>query len=79
MISLLAALPKPAYTTELGAAFLGDALKLTRKLPTGSVNLIMTSPPFALNKKKAYGNVASSEYVQWFRTFAKEFWRVLRE
>jgi len=79
MIPLLDNLPELAYTTELGAAFLGDALELTKKLPSGSVNLIMTSPPFALNKKKAYGNVASTEYVQWFQPFAKEFWRVLRE
>jgi len=72
-------LPEPAYTTELGTAFLGDTLELIPEMATESVNLIMTSPPFALNTKKAYGNVASTEYVEWFQPFAKEFWRVLKQ
>ena len=72
-------IPQPAYTTTLGAAFQGDALELTRELPSESVNLIMTSPPFALTTKKAYGNVNSSQYIEWFRGFAKEFWRVLKD
>lgn len=79
MIPLPAGLPEPEYKTDYGAAFLGDALDLIKAFPPESVNLIMTSPPFALNKKKAYGNVASSEYIRWFHSFAKEFWRVLRE
>jgi len=72
-------LPKAYYATEYGAAYLGDALGLSKLLPDKSVNLIMTSPPFALNRRKAYGNVDSSEYVKWFAPFAKEFWRVLKE
>ena len=71
--------PRPYYKTEYGAAYLGDALELIRHVPDNRINLIMTSPPFALNKKKAYGNVASAQYVHWFRPFAEEFWRVLRE
>jgi DNA modification methylase len=79
MIALPVCLPDPAYTTDYGAAYLGNALELIKALPSESVNLVMTSPPFALNRKKAYGNVASSEYIQWFCPFAKEFWRVLRK
>ncbi|UYZ22031.1 DNA-methyltransferase [Mesobacillus jeotgali] len=37
----------------------------------------MTSPPFALVKKKKYGNVSSEEYLDWFRPFIKEIYRVL--
>ena len=70
-------LPEAAYETDLGGAYVGDALDLTRRLPPESVNLIVTSPPFALNKKKAYGNVAPDEYVRWFLPFASEFHRVL--
>ncbi|MEP0844897.1 MAG: site-specific DNA-methyltransferase [Phycisphaerae bacterium] len=44
-----------------------------------SVNLIMTSPPYALHFKKEYGNVNQRAYVQWFLTFAREFHRVLRD
>ncbi|MEW6543312.1 MAG: site-specific DNA-methyltransferase [Nitrospirota bacterium] len=72
-------LPKPYYRTELGTAYLGNALELVRKVPDNSVNLILTSPPFALTRKKEYGNFSADEYVEWFVEFAKEFRRVLSE
>ena len=68
----------PYYETELGAAYLGDSLELMRKIPDESVDLICTSPPFALVRKKEYGNVDACEYVEWFRKFALEFYRVLK-
>jgi site-specific DNA-methyltransferase (cytosine-N4-specific) len=68
----------PFYSTALGAAYLGDSLEYLRQMPDSSVDLIMTSPPFALERKKEYGNVSSSEYVPWFLTFAHEFHRVLK-
>lgn len=67
------------YQTNWGAAYLGDSLRYLRLLPEGSVHLIMTSPPFALQRKKAYGNVDAAMYVEWFLPFAREFHRVLRE
>lgn len=79
MTDKLGWLQKPYYATEQGAAYLGDALELLKLLPSRSVNLIMTSPPFALNRKKAYGNVDSNNYIKWFMPFAKEFWRVLKD
>ncbi len=71
-------LPRPCYSTHYGAAFVGDALELISYLESDSVHLIVTSPPFALKRKKEYGNVDPEEYVDWFIPFAKEFWRVLR-
>lgn len=71
--------PTTAYRTELGTAYHGDASELLPTIPEGSVNLILTSPPFPLNKKKAYGNVRAEEYVDWFLEFAKQFHRVLRD
>jgi site-specific DNA-methyltransferase (cytosine-N4-specific) len=68
----------PAYTTRLGRAYHGDALDVLRRLPADSVALVMTSPPFALRRQKAYGNVAATEYVEWFWPFAREIHRVLR-
>ena len=68
----------PTYTTRLGRAYNGDALDVLRRLPADSVALVMTSPPFALRRQKAYGNVAASEYVEWFWPFAQEIHRVLR-
>lgn len=72
-------LPKPYYSTNLGAAYLGDALELLQYLENESIHLIVTSPPFALKRKKEYGNVDPDQYVDWFIPFAKEFWRVLRK
>lgn len=69
---------KPYYTTELGAAYLGDALDLMPLLRPNTVDLIMTSPPFALQRRKAYGNVNADEYTKWFIPFAKQFERLLK-
>ena len=44
-----------------------------------SVDLIMTSPPFGLVRKKDYGNVEASEYLEWFRPFGEQFNRVLKD
>jgi len=70
---------EPFYATDLGVAYLGDARDLLRDLPDESVNLIVTSPPYALHFKKEYGNVEKHEYVAWFLEFAREFHRVLAQ
>jgi hypothetical protein len=62
----------PAYTTRLGRAYQADALDLLRQLPDNSVPLVLTSPPFPLRRKKAYGNVEASEYVEWFMPFGED-------
>jgi site-specific DNA-methyltransferase (cytosine-N4-specific) len=68
---------EPRYTTSLGECYEGDALDVLRKLSDNSVALVLTSPPFALRRRKAYGNVDASEYVEWFWPFAVEIQRVL--
>ena len=68
----------PLYSTHLGQAYLGDSLAIMRKMPSETINLILTSPPYALHFKKEYGNKSQAEYVSWFMEFAKEFLRVLR-
>lgn len=70
---------EPYYRTDHGAAFLGDSLDLLARMPGGSVNLVVTSPPYALHFKKEYGNVAKADYVEWFLPLAKEILRVLRD
>ena len=47
---------EPLYYTELGKAYEGDASELLRSLPENSIDLVITSPPFALQRKKEYGN-----------------------
>ena len=60
----------PAYTTVLGGAFIGDSRKLLPELDNSSINLVVTSPPFALQRKKEYGNKEQHEYVDWLAEFA---------
>lgn len=61
----------PAYLTSLGAAHFGDSLDFLSALPDASVNLVLTSPPFALLREKEYGNKAQTEYVAWLAQFAR--------
>lgn len=62
----------------MGAAFLGNAEDLLKALPDQSVDLVLTSPPYALHFKKEYGNVDQLVYVDWLLSFAPEIKRVLR-
>ena len=62
---------KPAYHTDLGAAYCGDSLELLSKLPDGAVDLVITSPPFALQRQKEYGNKDQAEYIDWLTGFAR--------
>lgn len=61
---------KPLYNTELGEAYVADSLEMLAQLPDNSVNLVMTSPPFALQRKKDYGNKEQHEYIDWLAEFA---------
>jgi DNA modification methylase len=58
------------YSTVLGCAYQGDALDLLKELDDESVNLVFTSPPFALQRQKEYGNRSEAEYVDWLMEFA---------
>ena len=70
---------EPYYTTALGKAYLGDSLDVMQSFPDASVDLVMTSPPFALVFKKAYGNKDQAEYVDWFCQYAREVFRLLTD
>ena len=56
--------------TGQGAAYTGDSRCLLAALPDSSINLVITSPPFALQRKKEYGNAEQHEYVDWLTEFA---------
>jgi site-specific DNA-methyltransferase (cytosine-N4-specific) len=66
------------YRTDFGAAHLGDSLAFMNAMPTESVDLVVTSPPFALKRKKEYGNVGHKEYVEWLQPFAEQIHRILK-
>ncbi len=71
-----------AIKTQQGQVYCGDSLQLLNNpdiVQPSSVDLIMTSPPFGLVRKKEYGNVDADEYVEWFRPFAETFYKVLSD
>lgn len=67
------------FKTNKGSMYLGNCLDYLKTLGDGTVNLVVTSPPYALIKKKQYGNEESKEYLEWFRPFANEIFRVLAD
>ncbi len=67
------------YKTKLGGIYHSDSVKYMETLNDGEVNLIMTSPPFGLVRKKDYGNADAHDYLDWFRPFAEQFSRILKE
>lgn len=67
------------YSTALGSAYLADALLVLQSIPAASINAVVTSPPYALHFKKAYGNANKADYVSWFLPFAREIYRTLRD
>ena len=71
-------LPTPLYRTDRGEAYVGDSLDLLPLLPPESVDVVVTSPPFALQRKKEYGNEAEDAHVEWLLQFAEPIRRVLK-
>lgn len=58
--------------------YLGDAKDVLKKLEANSVDLIVTSPPYADNRKSTYGGIHADEYVDWFKPISSELLRVLK-
>ena len=56
----------------------GDCLDVLRQMPSGIVDLIVTSPPYADSRKSTYGGIHPDQYVEWFLPIAAELKRVLK-
>ncbi len=74
-------MPKKIFETELGEYHIGNSKyilksKVGQKIK-GNVQLILTSPPFPLNKKKSYGNLNGKAYKKWFSSLATTFSQLL--
>ena len=77
----LSTIPTPVKWASKGSGTIyhGDSRALMNSvIPPSSVDLIMTSPPFGLVRKKPYGNEDADDYLEWFRPFAEGFHRVLK-
>lgn len=67
------------FQSDYGKIIQGDSLDfLQNNVQEESVDLIMTSPPFGLVRKKDYGNVDAHDYVEWFKPFGEAFMRALK-
>ena len=67
---------RPLFATSSGRLFLGkceDVLRAFKSQLKGKVQLILTSPPFPLNRKKRYGNLSGKAYVEWLSALAPAF------
>jgi len=58
--------------------YLGDCKEQLKLLPDNSVDLIVTSPPYADQRKNTYGGIHTDKYVEWFLPISKELLRVLK-
>jgi site-specific DNA-methyltransferase (cytosine-N4-specific) len=66
------------YETDHGVQVAGDSRDILKLLPDESVDLIVTSPPFALLRQKSYGNEDQAVYVAWLSEFGAAAHRVLK-
>jgi len=57
----------------------GDCLEVMKKFSDGSVDMVMTSPPYALQRKNSYGGISEDKYIEWFLPIAKEIKRILSD
>lgn len=67
------------YRTNKGTQLCGDSREVLQMLPPESVDLIITSPPFALLRQKSYGNENQSAYVDWLMEFGRAALPALKE
>jgi site-specific DNA-methyltransferase (adenine-specific) len=56
----------------------GDCRQVLPQMPAGTLDLIVTSPPYADNRKQTYGGIDPDHYVEWFLPITAELMRVLK-
>ena len=56
----------------------GDSAEVLKTLPDNSIDLIVTSPPYADQRKNTYGGIAPNKYVEWFLPISEQLLRVLK-
>ncbi len=58
--------------------FLGDSKEILKSISDNSIDLIITSPPYADQRKNSYGGIKTDEYVNWFLPISEQLLRVLK-
>jgi site-specific DNA-methyltransferase (cytosine-N4-specific) len=67
------------YSTDMGQQVCGDSVEMLPLLPDKSIDLVVTSPPFALLRKKSYGNEDQEDYVSWLSRFGQAAFAKLKD
>ena len=75
---VLAYRPEPVLTEDDTRVIQGDCVKELKNLTADSVDLVVTSPPYADQRIHTYGGVTPDGYVKWFLPIADEIYRVLK-
>jgi len=68
----------PMLARELDTVIRGDCLDIIKAFPEGCIDLIITSPPYADNRKKSYQGVPIKQYVEWFLPISDQLKRILK-
>jgi len=68
----------PEFALELDTIIQGDCLDVIKTFPNGCIDLIITSPPYADNRKKSYKGVPIRQYVEWFLPISNQLKRILK-
>lgn len=58
--------------------FHGDSAEVLKTLPDNTIDLVVTSPPYADQRKSTYGGVSTDQYVEWFLPISEQLLRVLK-
>lgn len=64
--------------TPFTKVYLGDCAEWLKEFESNSIDLIVTSPPYADQRSKTYGGITPDNYVQWFLPISEELLRVLK-
>lgn len=70
--------PVVGSTGEYNVIYNESNLDTMARLADNSIDLVMTSPPYAEARKRTYGGICADEYVEWFKPIAKEIYRILK-
>lgn len=71
-------MPKAKNKLPINSIIFGDCGNVLKKFPENSVDLIVTSPPYADRRKKTYGGIHPDKYAKWFLPKAEQFLKVLK-
>ena len=58
--------------------YCGDAADVLQDIEDDSIDLIVTSPPYADQRKDTYGGIPTDKYVEWFLPISRELLRVIK-